>query len=132
MRRNTLSATPSGNASAASSLSGSPGEKRSVSFAIEQICDALGNDMRKRLSPIAESAWARDPHALGSYSYGCPGAAASRAALAVPIDERLFFAGEHTSPYDFSHGAYRTGVRAADEAMNVLVAPISRAPGRAS
>jgi monoamine oxidase len=103
-------------------------------FAIEQICDALGNDMRKRLSAVAESAWAHDPYALGSYSYGCPGAAASRAALAVPIDERLFFAGEHTSPHDFStaHGAYRTGVRAADEAMKVLAAPISRAPIRTS
>ena len=38
-------------------------------FAIEQICNALGNDMRKRLTVIAESAWARDPLSLGSYSY---------------------------------------------------------------
>src|ERR1043165_3951711 len=37
-------------------------------FAIEQICAALGSDMRKRLTVIAESAWASDPWALGSYS----------------------------------------------------------------
>ena len=103
-------------------------------FAIEQVCDGLGNDMRKRLSPIAESAWARDPWSLGSYSYGCAGAAASRATLAAPVDERLFFAGEHCSRHDFStaHGAYRTGVRAADEAMKALATPISRAPTRIS
>jgi monoamine oxidase len=93
-------------------------------FAIEQVCAAIGNDMRKRLSPIAESAWARDPYALGSYSYGCPGAQASRATLAASVDEKLFFAGEHCSPHDFStaHGAYRTGVTAADEAIRALQA----------
>jgi len=93
-------------------------------FAIEQICNALGNDMRRRLTPIAESAWAHDPYALGSYSYGSPGAQTARATLAAPVDERLFFAGEHTSPHDFStaHGAYRTGVRAADEAIRTLQA----------
>jgi len=91
-------------------------------FAIEQICAALGNDMRKRLAPIAESAWARDPLSLGSYSYGSPGAQAARATLAASIDERLFFAGEHTSPHDFStaHGAYRSGVKAAEEAIRAL------------
>jgi monoamine oxidase len=93
-------------------------------FAIEQICAALGNDMRKRLTPLAESAWARDPLSLGSYSYGCPGAQASRATLAASVDERLFFAGEHCSPHDFStaHGPYRTGVTAADAAIRALQA----------
>lgn len=93
-------------------------------FAIEQICAALGNDMRKRLSPIAESAWARDPYALGAYSYGCAGARDARATLAAPVNERLFFAGEHCSEQDFStaHGAYRTGVQAAGHAITALQA----------
>ena len=91
-------------------------------FAIAQICGALGNDMRKRLAPIAESAWARDPFALGSYSYGNPGAHAMRAKLAAPLEQRLFFAGEHCSEADFStaHGAYRTGVKAAEDAIRAL------------
>ena len=83
--------------------------------------------MRARLRPIAESAWARDPFALGSYSYGNPGAHAMRACLAAPVDGRLFFAGEHCSAADFStaHGAYRTGVKAAEEAIKALqVAPV--------
>ncbi len=103
-----------------------------AAFAIEQICAALGGDMRKRLHPIAESAWARDPFALGSYSYGCEGAHAMRAKLAAPVDQRLFFAGEHCSAADFStaHGAYRTGVKAAEDAIRALqVQPAGAARG---
>jgi monoamine oxidase len=93
-------------------------------FAIEQLRTALGNDIAKRLTPIAESAWARDPFALGAYSYGAPGAQAARAKLVAPVDGRLFFAGEHCSERDFStaHGAYRSGVQAADQ---MLEAPSS-------
>jgi monoamine oxidase len=93
-----------------------------AAFAIEQICGALGNDMRQRLTPIVESAWARDPWSLGSYSYGSHGAQAARATLAAPVDARLFFAGEHCSDVDFStaHGAYRTGVAAAADVIKAL------------
>jgi monoamine oxidase len=98
------------------------GDGAFTAFAIEQICAALGNDMRKRLTPIAESAWARDPWSLGAYSYGSSGAQAARAKLAAPVDGKLFFAGEHCSDVDFStaHGAYRTGVQAAAGAINAL------------
>jgi monoamine oxidase len=91
-------------------------------FAIEQICAALGNDMRKRLHPVIESHWARDPWSLGAYSYGSEGARAARATLARPVNGRLFFAGEHCSDVDFStaHGAYRSGVKAARDLMKVL------------
>jgi len=39
--------------------------------------------------------------------------------LAEPVNERLFFAGEATSPHFFStaHGAYESGERAAQEAL---------------
>jgi monoamine oxidase len=98
------------------------GEGAFARVAIEEIAARLGNDMKKRLHPIVESGWARDPWSLGAYSYGQPGAAALRAALAAPVDDRLFFAGEHCSAADFStaHGAYRTGVAAAREALAAL------------
>jgi monoamine oxidase len=98
------------------------GEGAFARFAIEQICDALGNDMRKRLHPVVESAWAHDPWSLGAYSYGSEGAQAARAALARSVNGRLFFAGEHCSDVDFStaHGAYRTGVKAAADAIAAL------------
>jgi monoamine oxidase len=98
------------------------GDGAFAAFAIEQVAAVLGNDMRKRLTPIAESAWARDPWSLGSYSYGNPGAGKARAALAAPVNERLFFAGEHCSREDFStaHGAYRSGITAANQAIKAL------------
>jgi monoamine oxidase len=98
------------------------GDGAFAAFATEQIASALGNGIRKRLHPIIESAWARDPWSLGSYSYGGVGAEAARAAFAAPVDERLFFAGEHCSAVDFStaHGAYRTGIAAADAALRAL------------
>jgi monoamine oxidase len=98
------------------------GDGAFAAFAIEQICAALGSGMRKRLHPIIESHWARDPWSLGAYSYGGKGAHLARAALAAPVDGRLFFAGEHCSDVDFStaHGAYRTGVRAAQAALATL------------
>jgi monoamine oxidase len=98
------------------------GDGAFANFAIEQICAALGNDMRKRLHPIIESAWARDPYSLGAYSYGSAGAQAARAQFATPVDGKLFFAGEHCSDLDFStaHGAYRSGAKAAHGAIKAL------------
>jgi monoamine oxidase len=88
---------------------------------IDEIAGLLGNDFRRRLKPLAESRWAHDPFALGSYSHALPGHAGDRAILASPIDERLFFAGEATSPNFFStaHGALESGRRAAHEVMAV-------------
>ena len=94
-------------------------------FATDQLAERMGNDMRKRISFVAASAWARDPFSRGSYSYARVGMSDRRAALAAPVEDRLFFAGEATSREDFStaHGAYRSGVRAAEEAIAVLTAP---------
>jgi monoamine oxidase len=88
---------------------------------IDEIAGLLGNDFRRKLKPLAESRWAHDPFALGSYSHALPGHAGDRAILASPIDERLFFAGEATSPNFFStaHGALESGRRAAREVMAV-------------
>jgi monoamine oxidase len=93
-------------------------------YAIEQLAAHLGADMRRRLHPIAATSWGHDPFALGSYSYARPGKFPMRAALATTIDERLFFAGEACSDHDYStaHGAYRTGIKAADAVTQLLQA----------
>ena len=87
--------------------------------AIDEIVALLGSDYRRRLKPLAESRWAHDPFARGSYSHALPGHAGKRAVLAAPVDGRLFFAGEATSPNFFStaHGARDSGERAAREVM---------------
>ncbi|WP_041344685.1 flavin monoamine oxidase family protein [Nitrobacter winogradskyi] len=87
--------------------------------AIDEITALLGSSYRRKLKPLAESRWASDPFAQGAYSHALPGRACARAVLAAPIDGRLFFAGEATSPNFFStaHGARDSGERAAQEAM---------------
>jgi monoamine oxidase len=87
--------------------------------AIDEIVALLGSDFRRRLKPLAESRWAHDPFARGSYSHALPGHAGARAVLASPVDGRLFFAGEATSPNFFStaHGARDSGEKAAREVL---------------
>jgi monoamine oxidase len=89
---------------------------------IDEIVALLGNDYRRKLKPLAESRWAHDPFARGSYSHALPGHAGDRAILAAPVDGRLFFAGEATSPNFFStaHGARDSGERAAGEVLESI------------
>lgn len=86
---------------------------------IDEIAGFLGNDFKNKLKPLAESRWSHDPFARGSYSHALPGQAHQRAVLAAPVDGRLFFAGEATSPGFFStaHGARDSGERAAKEVL---------------
>jgi monoamine oxidase len=101
------------------------GDGAIAAAAIDEIVSFLGSDFRRKLKPLTESRWAHDPFARGSYSHALPGHADKRAVLAAPVDDRLFFAGEATSPNFFStaHGARDSGERAADE---VLASQISR------
>ena len=89
---------------------------------IDEIVAFLGNDCRRKLRPLTESRWAHDPFARGSYSHALPGHAGARAVLAAPVDGRLFFAGEATSPHFFStaHGARDSGETAAGEVFSSL------------
>jgi monoamine oxidase len=98
------------------------GDGAIAAAAIDEIAGLLGSDFRRRLKPLAESRWAHDPFALGSYSHALPGHAGMRAMLAAPVDGRLFFAGEATSPNFFStaHGARDSGERAAGELVAAL------------
>jgi monoamine oxidase len=93
------------------------GEGALAAQSIDELVALLGSSYRRKLKPIGESRWAHDPFARGSYSHALPGHADARETLAAPVDGRLFFAGEATSPNFFStaHGAQESGVRAAEE-----------------
>jgi monoamine oxidase len=95
------------------------GDGAIAAHSIDEIVSFLGNDFRRKLKPLKESRWAHDPFARGSYSHALPGHAGKRAVLATPVDGRLFFAGEATSPNFFStaHGARDSGERAAKEVL---------------
>jgi monoamine oxidase len=95
------------------------GDSALAAQAIDEIAALLGSDFRRKLKPLAQSGWAHDPFARGSYSHALPGHAGDRAVLAASVDGRLFFAGEATSPNFFStaHGARDSGERAVAEVM---------------
>jgi monoamine oxidase len=95
------------------------GEGAMAAQAIDEVVAMLGSNYRSKLTPLAESHWAKDPFAQGAYSAALPGHAGARAVLAAPVDGRLFFAGEATSPNFFStaHGARDSGERAARQVV---------------
>jgi monoamine oxidase len=99
------------------------GDGAIAAHSIDEITSFLGNDFRRKLKPLRESRWSHDPFARGSYSHALPGHADKRAVLAAPVDGRLFFAGEATSPHFFStaHGARDSGERAAKEVLAALL-----------
>jgi monoamine oxidase len=95
------------------------GEAAFFDFAVSELVGLFGAGFARRVAPLQLHRWGSDPFARGSYSYALPGKADCRAALAAPVDGRLFFAGEACSRSDFStaHGAFLTGVAAADQAI---------------
>ena len=62
--------------------------------------------------------WQNDPFSRGAYSYGKAGARDAQSALARPVANTLFFAGEATDIGGHNgtvHGAIASGRRAATE-----------------
>lgn len=98
------------------------GEAGFLAFARDELCGLFGSKFKSRIKGLPMHRWGSDPFALGSYSFARPGKSDSRSRLAAPIDGKLFFAGEACSKHYYStaHGAYRTGVAAAEEVIAEL------------
>jgi monoamine oxidase len=65
--------------------------------------------------------WQEDDFARGAYSYVAVGGLESSRRLSLPVEQTLFFAGEHTDlsfNWGTVHGALRSGLRAAHQVMN--------------
>jgi len=99
------------------------GQQAGLDFAVNQIAEVFGNDIRNHIDNSIVTAWATEPLTLGSYSCALPGQAHQRVELARPIDDKLFFAGEATivGAQATCHGAYLSGIRAAQEIKASLV-----------
>ncbi|WGM32560.1 NAD(P)/FAD-dependent oxidoreductase [Brevundimonas sp. NIBR11] len=102
------------------------GEAAFFDFACSELADLLGSSFPKRLRVLSTSMWGVDPFSMGAYSHVLPGLGdretGARARLRRPIEDRIFVAGEATSPnfYGTCHGAWMEGERAAVEAMVAL------------
>ena len=98
------------------------GPAAGFAFALDQLVNLFGAQVRGQLKPLVASSWGRMQRIGGAYSYALPTHAAARGILARPFEQRIFFAGEATSAGDFStaHGAHDSGVRAAEEILATL------------
>lgn len=98
------------------------GTEATFAFSVEQLKRVFGADVGKNLSPLVMSGWAGEPFVGGSYSYATPGASDLRGVLGAPHNDRLFFAGEacSRSRYSTAHGAYESGVAAAEAVAKAL------------
>jgi monoamine oxidase len=97
-----------------------------VAEGIAALARILGQK-RERVEGLLEQAyyhdWHADPFARGAYSYAPAGACSAREALAKPIEETLFFAGEAAETEGYCatvHGAILSGREAARKVREVL------------
>jgi monoamine oxidase len=103
---------------AADELQGAPAaaiEERAVTT-LARLVGLERGAVKAQIQAVYRHDWQEDPYARGAYSYGPPGAAESRAALARPVEETLYFAGEACSLNGHGgtvHGAIESGQRAA-------------------
>ncbi|MGA8261221.1 MAG: FAD-dependent oxidoreductase [Arenicellales bacterium] len=90
------------------------GVEASVDHPVARLKRIFGGGIEMAIGRRLVTAWGGDPWTLGAYSSCLPGQAHQREILAAPVDDRLWFAGEATSPEFFStcHGAYLTGIHA--------------------
>ncbi len=87
------------------------------------LAEVFGMDVaavRTQLVACHMHDWRRDPNALGAYSYIPAGAMDAPRAMTEPVEDTLFFAGEHTditAHWGTVHAALRSGLRAAAQIL---------------
>jgi monoamine oxidase len=98
------------------------GEPEMVSFALDWLTGLYGADVRKAVKRTSATRWNHEPWTLGAFSAAAPGGQWARAALAEPVRDRIFFAGEatHESLWGTVGGAWASGERAADAVLRKL------------
>ncbi len=91
-----------------------------VRTALASLRNILGDEVtgEDALEPVAwyYHDWENDPFARGAYSYVAVNGLAAQRALAAPVEDTLFFAGEATDTSGHLgtvHGAMASGIRAA-------------------
>jgi monoamine oxidase len=103
---------------------------KSESFVVDRCLQTLGRLLNIRIEQITSLLdaayfhdWQNDPFSRGAYSYGAVGSDGAQEALACPLENTLFFAGEATDTTGHNgtvHGAIASGRRAATEILHGL------------
>ncbi len=90
-----------------------------IERAVESLCMLFGESRQRIETELLAwrfHDWCSDPFSRGAYSYVRPGKEHAMRALARPVDDTLFFAGEATDysgGYSTIDGALRSGLRTA-------------------
>jgi monoamine oxidase len=102
------------------------GEAEMLALARECLARLFGASILKEIRQAKATRWTVDPCIGGAYSVLVPGGGEARAALAQPLAEKLFFAGEATSADAFAtaHGAWQSGIDAVKQIL--ATAPFAR------
>ena len=77
-------------------------------------------EVEQALVSIHTHPWQSDPYSLGAYSWVPVGGLNASETLSQPVEDTLFFAGEHTDTtghWGTVHAALRSGLRAAGQAL---------------
>jgi monoamine oxidase len=77
-------------------------------------------ELQSLLVSCHEHDWSADPYSRGAYSWVPAGALDAPSKLSVPVEETLYFAGEHTDVtghWGTVHAAIGTGTRAAEQIL---------------
>ena len=98
------------------------GEAAMIETVTAALVGLLGSEVRGQIGATVVSCWESEPYIRGAYAAALPGQAHRRGDLGLPIDDKLFFAGEATSPEFFTtcHGAWESGVTAARAVASTL------------
>jgi len=100
-----------------------PGLVRRAAASLARTLGIAPARLRDAIEGAIVADWGRDPLARGAYSWVPVGALDAQRALATPVDETLFYAGEAAEDEGASgtvHGALRSGARAAAALLAVL------------
>ena len=97
-------------------------EATNISFARDRLRALLGARADYGLRGGTATTWGANPLTRGAFSAARPGASQARYALAAPIGERVFLAGEALAgkASQTAHGAYQSGEAAARRVMQLL------------
>lgn len=100
------------------------GEAAAIDFATEGLVEMFGSDARGQVVKGALTPWASNPWTRGAYAAASPGRYAAREALARPVGDRVFFAGEALAGglIQTCGGAWLSGERTAAQVAAVLAA----------
>jgi monoamine oxidase len=98
------------------------GEAAMVAFALDWLSGLYGTDLKKVVKRTHATQWNKAPWALGAFSCAAPGGQIGRVALAEPLRDRLWFAGEavHETLWGTVGGAWASGERAAQQALRKI------------